>query len=150
MNKVQFLKRLRRQLHNLKRSEREKYISDYEEMISDMMENGMAEQEAISKLGDIKRISKEILENTEVTYQWIDGKGKILIVVSLLLIVFCVFCFLKNWVSGLFFGMIGGADGPTSIFIAGKISRVSLIYVLTGIVVTITVIYFVGRRKRRM
>lgn len=148
MNKAQFLKRLKRQLHNLKRSEREKYISDYEEMISDMVENGMTEQEAVSKLGNIKKISKEILENSEVTYEWVDGKGKILIVVSFCLILFSAFCFVKSSVSNLFVSMIGGADGPTSIFIAGKISRISLIYVLTGIAVMITVIYLVRRKGK--
>lgn len=150
MNKAQFLKKLKHQLHNLKRSEREKYISDYEEMISDMMENGMTEQEAVSKLGDIKRISKEILENSEAEYQWIDGRGKMMIVISLLLIMFSALRFLyRNLVSNLSFSMMG-ADGATSVFIAGKISRISLIYVLTGIAVMITGIYLVRRRRKGM
>jgi len=144
MNKTQFLKSLKHQLRRLKRAERKKYINDYEEMISDMMENGMTEQEAISNLGDIKKISMEILENSEMGYQWIDWKGIGLMIISALLIAVSVFWSVNNRAF-----VIGGADGPTSIFLAGKVSHVSRIYIITGIVLVLTIVYLIIRRKEK-
>lgn len=147
MNKVQFLKCLNRQLHGLKRTERKKYINDYEEMISDMVENGMTEQEAIMKLGDIRKICSEILENSESRYCWIDWKGMVLIAASALLLLLSICRILLSNVSSI---IIGGADGPTSVFLAGKIPQVSRLYIITGIALLVTGIYLIIRKLKRM
>jgi len=46
-------------------------------------------------------------------------------------------------------GIIGGADGPTAIFIAGKIGAPWGLYFATAVVVVATVVYFVRRRKKK-
>ena len=46
MKKEQFIKNLRYSLRKLKKDEREKYLAYYEEIISDMIENGVSEEEA--------------------------------------------------------------------------------------------------------
>ena len=47
MKKEQFIKNLRYSLRKLKKDEREKYLAYYEEIISDMIENGVSEEEAV-------------------------------------------------------------------------------------------------------
>ena len=44
-------------------------------------------------------------------------------------------------------GIIGGADGPTSIFIAGKVGTPWGLYITTAVVVIVTIVYFVKKRK---
>lgn len=46
--------------------------------------------------------------------------------------------------------IIGGADGPTSIFIAGKSDPAMLIYLITGLLILTTIIFFyLGRHKNK-
>lgn len=68
--KRQFLKELNHELVLLKKAERKKYIDDYEEVILDKMENGITEEEAVSNLGDVKQLAKDILNS----YAEQDGK----------------------------------------------------------------------------
>ena len=51
MKKEQFIKNLRYSLRKLKKDEREKYLAYYEEIISDMIENGVSEEEAVAHQG---------------------------------------------------------------------------------------------------
>lgn len=59
------------------------------------------------------------------------------------------------WLQGTFgeeraaaIGIIGGADGPTSIFIAGKIGRPSVWEVIAAAAVAAAVIYLVWRLRK--
>lgn len=146
MNKAKFLKRLNRQLYRLQRSERKRYLADYEEMLLELMENGMTEDEAILKLGDVKQIAREILNSSEGKFAWIDGKGKGLIVISFLLTVaaFVHYIGLKGFALHL-----NGGDGPTSVFLAGKFSARTEIYVLAGIFVGVTAIYLFWKKRAK-
>ena len=45
-------------------------------------------------------------------------------------------------------GVIGGADGPTSIFIAGKLGIPWGLYVATAVVIVVTIVYFVKKCRR--
>jgi len=55
MKKEQFIKNLRYSLRKLKKDEREKY----EEIISDMIENGVSEEEAVAHQGETKKSQKK-------------------------------------------------------------------------------------------
>ena len=55
MKKEQFIKNLRYSLRKLKKDEREKYLAYYEEIISDMIENGVSEEEAVAHQGETKK-----------------------------------------------------------------------------------------------
>lgn len=68
--KDQFLRALNRELQPLKKEERKKYLANYEEIILDKMDNGMTEENAVTSLGNVKQISKEILN----TYADPDGR----------------------------------------------------------------------------
>ena len=90
----------------------------------------------------------------------IDWKGIILAVSSLILLLFSFAPLLVSLLAPLLLGMqlhidrnssigiIGGADGPTSIFIAGKVGTPWGLYVATAVVVIATIMYFVKKRKR--
>ena len=43
------------------KDEREKYLAYYEEIISDMIENGVSEEEAVAHIRRDKKIAEEIL-----------------------------------------------------------------------------------------
>ena len=59
MKKEQFIKNLRYSLRKLKKDEREKYLAYYEEIISDMIENGVSEEEAVAHQGETKKSQKK-------------------------------------------------------------------------------------------
>lgn len=61
MNKSEFLHILRSCLGLLTAEEREQNIAYYEELFSDMLEEGMSEEEAAAHLGDPEQIAREIL-----------------------------------------------------------------------------------------
>lgn len=61
MSKKEFLALLRLKLSNIHAVEQEMFISFYDEIIQDMMENGMTEEEAVAKQGDISEIANNIL-----------------------------------------------------------------------------------------
>ena len=122
MNKRNFLEELKKELRRLKASEIQKHLSYYEEMISDMTEHNMSEAEAVARIGSPKDAAREILESASAG----DLRSK------------------NTAVS-----IIGGADGPTSIFIAGRISRPVLLYAATAGVLMATILYYIRRRHRK-
>lgn len=61
MNKVQFLRCLRELLAQLPDAEINKHTQYYSEIIEDMIEDGLTEQEAILRIGDINEIAAAIL-----------------------------------------------------------------------------------------
>lgn len=64
MNKAQFLQLLTEKLRQLPPEEIERQRAYYDELISDMMEDGLSEAEAVEKLGDLSAIADEILRDT--------------------------------------------------------------------------------------
>lgn len=61
MSKSEFLQILRDRLAQLPAEERERNLAYYDELFSDMTEDGMSEEEAAAHLGDPDRIAEEIL-----------------------------------------------------------------------------------------
>lgn len=150
MNKDTFLKTLRKQLKKLKASEIEKQINYYEEILADMMENGQDEKEATAKIGSPEQIAKEILENTPVeNFRKKDTIGRSLVLASMILILFAAISAIRaRQMMNAAISIIGGADGPTSIFIAGRVGSNTLFIALAGIVVLMTIVYFIWRRRK--
>ncbi|MBS7007477.1 DUF1700 domain-containing protein [Anaerostipes sp.] len=62
MSKGEFLESLKRLLKSLGKSEREKSLSYYSEMIDDYMEDGYTEEDAVEQVGNPGLIAQEILE----------------------------------------------------------------------------------------
>mgnify|MGYP000931831918 FL=1 len=63
MKKSEFLERLRREIRNLPYDEVEKTITYYEEIISDRMEDGASEEEAVASLGTPEAIARDLQAN---------------------------------------------------------------------------------------
>lgn len=61
MNKADFLERLATALKSLPPSEIKKSLAYYSEIIDDRIEEGMSEEEAVSGLGSIEEISREVM-----------------------------------------------------------------------------------------
>ncbi len=66
MNKEQFFNELNKLLKALPEKERNKANTYYNELINDHIEDGMAEEIAIEKLGDIQSIADEILSDNGI------------------------------------------------------------------------------------
>jgi len=64
MTKSEFLNRLSVKFAALDERERERFLSFYEEMIEDRMEDGISEAEAVGSEGDLDEIAREILQGT--------------------------------------------------------------------------------------
>lgn len=61
MNKAEFLNELAFYLQKMNASEKNKFLTYYDEMISDYVENGMTEEVAVNKIGVPKKIAEELL-----------------------------------------------------------------------------------------
>ncbi len=64
MSKEQFLQTLTSGLRQLPPDEVMRQRDYYEELLADMMEDGMSEEEAVAKLGDVQEIIQNILRDT--------------------------------------------------------------------------------------
>ena len=67
MRKKEFLSALRRKLKGLPKREIEERISFYGEMIDDRVEEGCSEEEAVAKIGNVDKISRQILKESHVS-----------------------------------------------------------------------------------
>ena len=67
MNKEQFLDELRRELSGLPQEDIEERIAFYEEMIADRMDEGMSEKEAVSGIGSVEEITRQIMSEIPLT-----------------------------------------------------------------------------------
>lgn len=63
MKKPEFMELLRRELAVLPQGELDKHVNYYEELLNDMMDDGMSEEEALARLGDPVQLAKQILAN---------------------------------------------------------------------------------------
>ncbi len=76
MNKQEFLNELTRQLSVLKESEIEDILQEYAQHIDEEVASGKTEEEAVENFGDVKELSREILDayqlKTEVRHKWVD------------------------------------------------------------------------------
>ena len=145
------MKELKKELRRLKASEIQKHLSYYEEMISDMTEHNMSEAEAVARIGSPKDAAREILESASAG----DLRSKNT-AVSIIggadgptSIFISLYLTWKTSSPNTAVSIIGGADGPTSIFIAGRISRPVLLYAATAAVLMATVLYYIRRRHRK-
>ncbi|NCA96871.1 MAG: DUF1700 domain-containing protein [Bacteroidia bacterium] len=63
MKKNEFISKLRQEIRNLPYDEVEKTIAYYEEIISDRMEDGSSEDDAVASLGTPEAIARDLLAN---------------------------------------------------------------------------------------
>ena len=61
MTKEEFLSQLRTRLSSLPQGDLDRSLEFYSEMIDDRMEDGMSEREAVANMGDLSKITEQIL-----------------------------------------------------------------------------------------
>ena len=147
MTREKFLKGLNHELRGIEKQERKKYISDYEELIADMMDNGMTEEEAVAKHGDYKAVAAEILNSVDSSKRVKrDVPGIIIHAVTILLSVQSLVCIV------LFPGIatVGIVDGSGSsaVFFAGKMTEPVVLYIVTAVSIILDILYAVSRKKK--
>jgi len=64
MLKQEFLYKLEKRLSALPQKERKERLAFYAEMIDDRMEEGLSEEEAVSAVGEVKALAREVTEAT--------------------------------------------------------------------------------------
>lgn len=146
MDKREFLKKLEKALKRLQPEERARYISYYDEIIMDLVDGGMSEKDAVIKQGSMNDIVADIMSQVEP-----DKVVKknifeiILFIVACLAAIICtiVLIALPDVVTFAMMDM----DGPTSIFLAGKVIEPVWLYILTAIVLVVSIVLFAVRKK---
>lgn len=88
MNKAEFLKSLDSDLMKMNAAEKKKYIIYYDEIISDYVENGMTEVEAVNKIGSPAKIAKELIEDHDSVKLNLPTTGSRLLNITLTIIGF--------------------------------------------------------------
>ena len=66
MKKEEFLKTLRKKLEILESSEVDDIISEYDEYITEKMENGATEEDAVASFGSVSELAEELLSAYKV------------------------------------------------------------------------------------
>ena len=100
MNRSDFIKELSYHLRKMTTTEKNKFITYYDEIISDYIENGVPEEEAVGKVGIPKMIAEELLEN----YDYVKTKGPL--IGSRILNVFLLILGFPLWGSLLLAGIL--------------------------------------------
>ncbi|MEH6891201.1 DUF1700 domain-containing protein [Bacillus sp. JJ864] len=100
MNKADFLDSLKRQLDSLSKEERFKFISYYDEIIEDYIEDGYTEKDAVEKVGDPLKIAQNILKEPR------EKKVKVLSKSGIIFIGFLVVLGFPLWGSLLLAGIL--------------------------------------------
>lgn len=67
MERLDFLLQLRERLSCLPQDDMEERLTFYNEMIDDLMEEGLSEQEAVAQIGNVNEIVSQILQDTPLS-----------------------------------------------------------------------------------
>ena len=67
MERLEFLLQLRERLSCLPQDDMEERLTFYNEMIDDLLEEGLSEQEAVAQIGNVNEIASQILQDTPLS-----------------------------------------------------------------------------------
>lgn len=119
MTKNEFMKVLVQRLRGLPQAEIDKSLGYYDEIISDRMEDGMSEEEAVAALGDVEEIAQNILHATplptlvkaRVDNHCDKNNSNKILWVLILILTFPIWISALGVAFGLFVGLIGTIFG---------------------------------------
>jgi uncharacterized membrane protein len=153
MNKGEFLNQLASCLEKMNNAEKNKFITYYDEMISDYVENGVTEEEAVEKIGTPKKIAEVLLEDYDNVKLNLPSTGSkalnfliavvgfplwgsvflafMLFVLSIYVLIWCVPFATGAGCAGFFATSIIGIVGTP--FVIGKSIAVAIMQLGTGI-----------------
>lgn len=87
MGKEEFLKKIRVECKRFDKTETNKIVAYYDELINDKIEAGLDEEEAVSSLGDIKRIIEAA--RSELLFERSKSKGNFGLKTAVLILGIC-------------------------------------------------------------
>ena len=142
-----YLRAVKRRL-NMPRELRQRVIHDLESSVTSRLEAGQSREEILAELGTPRQAAKELnRQMQEFTYKKSPWRWACLVlaIVSILLMLFhgslglitALFNFQVNHSS---IGIIGGADGPTSVFVTAPEGYFSQQTVMAGILLAMSVL----------
>ena len=99
MNKKEFLNKLSHLLSSMPKSERQRILDFYREIIEDRMENGESESEIIAEFGDIDLLAQKILAENPARKSSNGWRRALLII----LFIFCFPLYVSVWTTLLSF-----------------------------------------------
>lgn len=148
MTKKRFLAALSDALKRLVSSERDKYLSYYDEAISDLMENGVSESEACQRQGNVREIADIILREADKTMlRKRDTIGNLIYVLTIMFSVISIFCLLVFPDSGAI--SVIRENKSTSVFFAAKLEVPAVLLIVTAAFIVICVVYAAIRKRLR-
>lgn len=147
MNKLEFLRKLRKGLSGMPRAEKEERLNFYEEMIEDYIEEGLSEEQAVQKIGEVEDIVFQIRPEEKINKRTTKSersawKNLLIIVgspiwfallVSAFAVVISIFASLWAVVITLwatFISLIVGGVGSIILFVIVSESTISLIAIV--------------------
>ncbi len=146
MNKKCFLKKLKRALNRLETSEKERYISFYDEIISDLIDGGLTETEAVEKQGNVEDIVKDIYEELEVDK--VKDKSVLVTVLMTFAIIgtiFIIFAYIFS-ANVAAYNVVKEADS-TAALVSPEIRIFKILYFLVIMIDVITIIVCILKKK---
>ena len=136
---------------NMPKDVKERVMNDFQSSIRGRLEAGQTEQEVFAELGAPKKVATELNEQMK-DYTYIKSPWRW---VCLAVIIGCILSLIFGGTLGLLMhllnasladnvGIIGGADGPTAIFITTSPDYQEYIWYQAGITVLILVMSVLG------
>ena len=148
-----YLRAIRRRL-NMPKDLKDRVLNDLLSSIEARKEDGQNEDAILTELGAPKKAAAELNEQmAEYTYRKSPWRW-----LCLALIVVCILMLLHGGLRGLLaaaltganafsMGIIGGADGPTSIFVTSSPDALQYTYGITALLLVMGVIGFIALSK---
>ena len=136
---------------NMPKDEKERVMNDFQSSIRGRLEAGQTEQEVFAELGSPKKVAAELNEQMK-DYTYIKSPWRW---VCLAIIIGCILSLTFGGTLGVLLhvfnaaltdsvGIIGGADGPTAIFITTSPDYQEYIWYQAGITVLILIMSVLG------
>lgn len=141
---------------NMPRERKERVMADLESSISSRMDDGQTKDEIIAELGTPRQAAKELNEEMkEYTYRKSPWRW-----LCLVLAVIAALCLAYRGLPGLLLilfnkannasvGIIGGADGPTAVFIATSPDALLYSYGMSALLLVMGIIGFIALSRLR-
>ena len=141
-----YLRAVKRHL-NMPKELKDRVIHDLQTSISSRQESGQSDDQIMQELGDPKQAAAELNQQMkEYTYQKSPWRWAcvVLMIVSILLILFRgalgLWAAMVNFQANHSIGIIGGADGPTAIFISAPEGYFIQQIIIAGIMLVMSIL----------
>ena len=153
----QYIKAVKRRL-NLPSDVKKRVMNDFVCSIQSRREAGKTEEEIFTELGSAANVAEELNEQMkEFTYVKSPWRWACLVVAILSAIgliwkcIMGVFVYTITHKEGASIGIIGGADGPTAIFVSTTVAPLAYKIIVPRIFLILGIVgfYLLGHKKRK-